>query len=266
MYTLVEPGCGTTGIGGRDTATTIWIWYGTDGTASSRNMAPTICLAEIPMPKIASNPYAHRRQKIHNSGVIKQQKLEIVQMLNVATDDLSLSSSESSLWKAGCPTNSCVPAIGSSSNTAAKVPVDLHEHWRNILIRREGLLNIVSRTMALVRRNHILQKRINALRMETRDFIRSVLGNPKNKSVQEDDSTTRIKKEMDLDCEKEVTQMKDSIVSSSSEDTCETFCFSPSSPDSTSSLENCVTSGSCVSMDVDSDSLDDPDAIDDSVL
>lgn len=43
-----------------------------------------------------------------------------------------------------------------------------------------GLLEIVARTMTLVRRSHALQKRVNALGYETREFIRSVLNNPEN--------------------------------------------------------------------------------------
>lgn len=45
-----------------------------------------------------------------------------------------------------------------------------------------GLLNIVARTIALVRRNHILEKKVEALRLETRSFIDSVLNNPENKT------------------------------------------------------------------------------------
>ena len=44
------------------------------------------------------------------------------------------------------------------------------------------LLKIVIRTIALVRRNHILEKKIRALRLETRSFITSLLENPENES------------------------------------------------------------------------------------
>lgn len=47
------------------------------------------------------------------------------------------------------------------------------------------LLNIVVRTISLVRRNRILQKRVNALRAETRRFLRSVLNNPENQRQQD---------------------------------------------------------------------------------
>lgn len=42
------------------------------------------------------------------------------------------------------------------------------------------LLSIVVRTIILVRRNRILHGRLNALRAETRRFLRSVLNNPEN--------------------------------------------------------------------------------------
>jgi len=42
------------------------------------------------------------------------------------------------------------------------------------------LLSIIVRTIILVRRNRILQRRLNALRAETRRFLRSVLNNPEN--------------------------------------------------------------------------------------
>jgi len=48
------------------------------------------------------------------------------------------------------------------------------------LIIPADLLNIVIRTISLVQRNHILQKRLNALRAETRR-LSSTLNNPKNR-------------------------------------------------------------------------------------
>lgn len=46
------------------------------------------------------------------------------------------------------------------------------------------LWSIVIRTITLVRRNHILQRRVNALRAETRRFLHSVLNNPQNQCQQ----------------------------------------------------------------------------------
>jgi len=48
------------------------------------------------------------------------------------------------------------------------------------LIIPADLLNIVIRTISLVQRNHILQKRLNALRAEIRR-LSSTLNNPKNR-------------------------------------------------------------------------------------
>lgn len=80
--------------------------------------------------------------------------------------------------------------------------------------------------MALVRRNNILQKKVNALRAETRDFIHSVLNNPENKCIQE---------RLDaVDC-------KEADVSSSTEEIIPRPSLPPT-PDSTNSLSNDVSS------------------------
>ncbi|KAK2588404.1 hypothetical protein KPH14_004410 [Odynerus spinipes] len=117
----------------------------------------------------------------------------------------------------------------SSSNASAKISENLKERSDVILPRREGLLSIVIRTLALVRRNRILQERVNALRAETRDFIRSVLNNPQNKSRKQDTTAS---------C------CKDAIVSSSTE----RIVLKPTlshAPDSTSTSPDIVTSTCC---------------------
>ena len=81
--------------------------------------------------------------------------------------------------------------------------------------------------MALVRRNNILQKKVNALRAETRDFFHSVLNNPENKCIQQ---------RLDpIDC-------KEADVSSSTEEIMPRPSLPPTPPDSTSSLSNSVSS------------------------
>lgn len=200
-------------------------------------MAPTICLAELPTHKAAANPYVRRRLTVHNNGIVKQQKLKLGQVSDSTVDgSVALSPPESPVWEAGCPTNSCVPTLASSPNVSARIPADPHEHWSMILTRREGLLNIVARTMALVRRNHVLQKRVNALRVETREFIRSVLNNPENKNKQ---------------IQKTSSSRKDSIVSSSTEEIC-SRPTPPPTPDSTDNLSHGISSV-CSLSDFDSD-------------
>ncbi|XP_076386886.1 uncharacterized protein LOC100881656 isoform X1 [Megachile rotundata] len=194
-------------------------------------MAPTVCLSELPAIRKTTTPCSRRRQRVHNGAVMKQQKLELRKLDSNAfpRDEASLTPPESPLWEPECPGDSCAPSIVSSSspNVSARVPRDIEEHWKMFLARRKGLLDIVVRTMALVRRNNILQKRVNALRAETRDFIHSVLNNPENKCIQQR-----------LDC-------KETDVSSSTENI---VCRSPSlppTPDSTnSSLNGDVSSSS----------------------
>jgi hypothetical protein len=58
-----------------------------------------------------------------------------------------------------------------------------HCHRLLLLRRREGLLDITVRTVALIRRNHQLQIRLAALQAETKEFVRSVMSNPENQEI-----------------------------------------------------------------------------------
>uniref|UniRef100_A0A1B0BP28 Uncharacterized protein n=1 Tax=Glossina palpalis gambiensis TaxID=67801 RepID=A0A1B0BP28_9MUSC len=49
----------------------------------------------------------------------------------------------------------------------------------------EGLLSIAIKTIKLVKRNQLLQQRLNQLQMETSEFIQSVLNNPENRHFRE---------------------------------------------------------------------------------
>ncbi|XP_076749835.1 uncharacterized protein LOC143422795 [Xylocopa sonorina] len=152
-------------------------------------MAPTIYLSELSAVRKPIIPCSRRRQRVHNGAVAKQQRVQIRRLETNASspDEASLTPPESPRWEPECPTDSYAPTIVSSSspNVSARVPVDIKEHWKVFLARRKGLLDIVIRTMALVRRNNILQERVNALRAETRDFLHSVLNNPENKCIQQ---------------------------------------------------------------------------------
>ncbi|XP_029052251.1 uncharacterized protein LOC117612017 isoform X2 [Osmia lignaria lignaria] len=163
-------------------------------------MAPTVCLSELPAIRKPIIP--RRRQRVHNGAIVKQQKLELRRL----EANASLTPPESPLWEPECPGESCASIVSSSSpSVSARVPRDIEKHWKIFLARRKGLLDIVVRTMALVRRNNILQERVNALRAETRDFIHSVLNNPENKCIQQR-----------LDCkETDVTSSTENVVSRS---------------------------------------------------
>ncbi|XP_063225588.1 uncharacterized protein LOC134532727 [Bacillus rossius redtenbacheri] len=60
-----------------------------------------------------------------------------------------------------------------------------------LLRRREGLLDITMRTVALMRRNERLQLQLSALQEETRAFVRSVLDNPENRRPEGGGGTAR---------------------------------------------------------------------------
>ncbi|KOC67335.1 hypothetical protein WH47_09252 [Habropoda laboriosa] len=203
-------------------------------------MAPTVYLSELPAVRKPTIPCSRRRQRVHNGTVAKQQRLELRRLETSASsrDGASLTPPESPLWEPEYPNHSCAPTIVSSSspNISARVSSDIEEHWKVFLARRKGLLDIVVRTMALIRRNNILQERVNALRAETRDFIHSVLNNPENKCMQQRLNAT--------DC-------KDADVSSSTEKIV-ARPSTPLTPDSTNSSSNDVTS-SCGNSEHDSE-------------
>ncbi|XP_024223935.1 uncharacterized protein LOC100748013 isoform X1 [Bombus impatiens] len=193
-------------------------------------MAPTVYLSELPVVRTSTIPCSRRRQRVRNGAVAKQQRLEFrrLETNESSRDDTSLTPPESPLWDPESPSVSCAPIIvaSSSANVSARVPADIKEHWKVFLARRKGLLDIVVRTMALIRRNNILQERVNALRAETRDFIHSVLNNPENKCIQQ---------RLDaIDC-------KEADVSSSTEETIARPSLPPT-PDSTNSSSNDITS------------------------
>ncbi|XP_046609402.1 uncharacterized protein LOC124299959 [Neodiprion virginianus] len=150
-------------------------------------MAPTICVPELSMhDQNGAGSYIRRRQRTLNNGIVReQQRLEIKRIFNHSENNRlgSLSPPPSPVWEPTCPISSFYPTRSCLASNARTSSTDhLTEHWRSFFAQREGLLDIVARTMILVRRNHMLQKRVNALRSETREFIRSVMSNPENSS------------------------------------------------------------------------------------
>ncbi|XP_033330700.1 uncharacterized protein LOC117222838 isoform X2 [Megalopta genalis] len=208
-------------------------------------MAPTICLSELPVVRRPTIPCSRRRQRVSSTGAIgKHQRLELRRTGTnpVTRGESRLTPPESSIWEPECSNDSYTPTIVSSSSpkVSARVPADAEEHWKVFLARRKGLLDIVVRTMALVRRNHILQERVNALSAETRDFIHSVLNNPENKCAQQR-----------LDAQNSTNEN----ISSTTEKTNSRPSSLPSSPDSTYASFDDVTS-SCSSSERDEQSSD----------
>lgn len=172
-------------------------------------MAPTICLPELSVVKSTENLYTCRRQKISRVIKGKQQRQKLKRLTNIVENPIveksvTTSSMKNFLYK----DNNCHESVDiniSSSNISTKLFTELKEHCDVIFPKCEGLFSIVVRTLALVRRNRILQERVNALRAETHDFIRSILNNPQNKYKQEQDTI-------------ETNHCKDSTVSSSTEE------------------------------------------------
>lgn len=73
-----------------------------------------------------------------------------------------------------------------SETTTNLWPKRCSEYHLQMGRRREGLLDITVRTIALIRRNQQLQLRLSALQAETRAFVQSVLKNPENQCKSED--------------------------------------------------------------------------------
>ncbi|XP_031836229.1 uncharacterized protein LOC116428578 [Nomia melanderi] len=208
-------------------------------------MAPTICLSEIPVVRRPTIPCSRRRQRVSSTGAIgKHQRLELrrIEANPMACKESSLTLLESSVWEPERRNDSCVPTVVSSSspNVSARVPTDTEQHWKVFLARRKGLLDIVVRTIALIRRNNILQERVNALSAETRDFIHSVLNNPENKCAQQRLDTP---------------SSKDENVSSTTEKTNSRSPSLPSSPSSSCSSLDDITF-SCNNSECDEQSFD----------
>lgn len=203
-------------------------------------MAPTICLSELPAVRRPTIPCSRRRQRVSSTGAIgKHQRLEFrrIGTSSVTRGESRLTPPKSSIWEPECPNDSRAPAVVSSSspNVSARVPADAEEHWKVFLARRKGLLDIIVRTMALVRRNNILQERVNALSAETRDFIHSVLNNPENKCAQH-----RL----------DASNSENENISSTTEKTYSRPSSLPSSPGSTYvSLDDVTSSCSCSERD-----------------
>ncbi|KAI4503656.1 hypothetical protein M0802_001059 [Mischocyttarus mexicanus] len=172
-------------------------------------MTPTVCLPELSIVKSRENLYTRRRRRICRVMKGKQQREKLKRLTNnkIVDSIVEKSLTDSSMKNFLYEDNNCHESVDrniSSSNISTKLSTKLKDHCDVIFPRREGLFSIVVRTLALVRRNRILQERVNALRAETHDFIRSILNNPQNKYKQEQDTVKR-------------NHCKDATVSSSTE-------------------------------------------------
>lgn len=184
-------------------------------------MAPTVCLADIPeRPRVPFSLETHlintksayseisrsltaiHRRRLHRVFRLRDQKVRTLLMGLVVEDDCDASVNHREADS---------PELQYTANSAAAAAADSIESgktWRpetrkcseqqmRILRRREGLLDITIRTMALLRRNQQLQYRLSALQAETRAFVQSVLNNPEN-SRQNENSSDREEEEEDV--------------------------------------------------------------------
>ncbi|XP_023164509.2 uncharacterized ENTR1 family protein [Drosophila hydei] len=74
---------------------------------------------------------------------------------------------------------------GDSGYEFALDPIKPHYPQQQYHTHNQGLLSIAIKTIKLVQRNKLLQKRLAQLQLETSEFIASVLANPENRHFRE---------------------------------------------------------------------------------
>ncbi|XP_020299406.1 uncharacterized protein LOC109863551 [Pseudomyrmex gracilis] len=143
-------------------------------------MAPTICVAEVPMAGTTLCTYSCRQPRSRN-GVRRRTLIRDRMLLRAGTTVSPSSSCENHSQRLECTDTVPHCSIPDESRT---LPSCVDEHFRRLIATRKDLLNIVIRTIILVQHNSILQKRVNALRAEAHKFLSSVLNNPEEQSQQ----------------------------------------------------------------------------------
>ncbi|XP_043280360.1 uncharacterized protein Cipc [Venturia canescens] len=149
-------------------------------------MAPVVCMADFPMPRTdAAHPYTRRRQRSHVAvGLVEKYRSLKARQMSFAhggpNSPHQPTPSSCSISISGAESHSNCDNNHLGISYSAKIPIQREEHWV-LLKRRAGLLNIVARTLELVRRNYILEKKVEALKLETRNFVDSVLNSPENR-------------------------------------------------------------------------------------
>ncbi|EGI70172.1 hypothetical protein G5I_00930 [Acromyrmex echinatior] len=142
-------------------------------------MAPTVCIAEFPMA-MGTTVSLRIRYRRGSQSSIKRRRFALEQMLRTGTivETFLPPHENCESRRLDYPdTISDCSVVDRNAEYATNVDED---YKRLVAERRRDLLSIVMRTIILVRRNRILQRRLNALRAETRRFLRSVLNNPEN--------------------------------------------------------------------------------------
>ncbi|KAL0118858.1 hypothetical protein PUN28_009471 [Cardiocondyla obscurior] len=142
-------------------------------------MAPTICVSEVPMVGTAVRTYVRRRQRTKSDAKRPIFALEEI-LRNGTIAERFLLPDEN------CPRRSegtnMVTNYSMAKVRSREHATNVNKSYRQLVEERRDLLSIVIRTIHLVRRNHLLQKRLDALRAETQQYLSSLSSNPEDQS------------------------------------------------------------------------------------
>lgn len=140
---------------------------------------------EVSHTTMLSPPHSPRSHYSQSSGISSMHR-------TCPSEDLSTDSeSESNMKKPRYelnPYDTPAMSMASSSNTTTSSSESYEEKKQRYLktaaaLRQSGLLDITMKTADLLRKNQELQKSIEALQNETRNFVTSVLSNKENRPL-----------------------------------------------------------------------------------
>ncbi|KAF7989370.1 hypothetical protein HCN44_008044 [Aphidius gifuensis] len=144
-------------------------------------MAPTVCMSDMPTTR-ADAPSRRLRNK---NGITRHSRMEFKYIDNIKTEVHDNNNTEnitenSNNWSNNCDYN--VERFLSKYHLSSN---QQNEQWKIIMKRRRGLLEIAARTIALIHRNNIFQKKVDALRYETQDYYlqSSIYDNNKKNNI-----------------------------------------------------------------------------------
>ncbi|XP_017145022.1 uncharacterized protein LOC108157460 isoform X2 [Drosophila miranda] len=120
---------------------------------------------------------------------LQQQQHSISESIKTVLQPTMANSSNSFSFRGAPTARHCVLAEsmdddGDSGYEYSQEPTKEQQHSYH-LQNTDGLLSIAIKTIKLVQRNKLLQKRLAQLQLETSEFIASVLANPENRQYRE---------------------------------------------------------------------------------
>lgn len=143
-------------------------------------MAPTICMSDMPTTRAD----ASTRRLRNKNGITRHSRMEFKYIDNIKNEvhdvNKNNNTDNTNNWNNNCDYN--------IENFLSKYHLSNNQHneqWKIIMKRRRGLLEIAARTIALIHRNNIFQKKVDALRYETQDYYiqSSIYDNNKNNNI-----------------------------------------------------------------------------------